>query len=132
MTSLLKTRGMTLLEVMVALFVFALAGTAVMKAASEHLSSISEIEDITFATWVASNRLNQIKVSDTWPPKNNQKGTVEMAGRTWYWQQQVKKTSDNTLRQIDVMVGLDELFNNSVTSVTTFVTQPATTGASDG
>ena len=132
MMSRAKTGGMTLLEVMVALFVFALAGTAVMKAASAHLSSISDIEDITFATWVASNRLNQIKISDTWPPKNNQKGSVEMAGRTWYWQQQVKKTNDSTLRQIDIMVGLDELFNNSVTSVTTFVTQPATPGANNG
>ncbi len=32
--------GLTLLEVMVALLIFALTGTAVLKAAGEHLSSV--------------------------------------------------------------------------------------------
>ena len=49
--------GMTLLEVLVALFIFALTGTAIMKAASDHLTGVGQIEDITFATWVANNHL---------------------------------------------------------------------------
>ena len=36
-----RARGMTLLEVMVALAVFAIAGLAVMKTASEHLSGLN-------------------------------------------------------------------------------------------
>ncbi|MBD3585674.1 type II secretion system minor pseudopilin GspI [Salinimonas sp. HHU 13199] len=132
MRSLASSRGMTLLEVMIALFVFALAGTAVMKAASSHLNSISEIEDITFATWVASNRLNQLKLNDTWPPKNDQKGTMDMSERTWYWRQKVEKTNDDTLRQVEIIVGLDELYTDSVTSVKTFVTKPAQRGGNDG
>ena len=36
--------GLTLLEVMVALLIFALTGTAVLKAAGEHLSSVGQIE----------------------------------------------------------------------------------------
>lgn len=132
MRSLASSRGMTLLEVMIALFVFALAGTAVMKAASSHLNSISEIEDITFATWVASNRLNQLKLNDTWPPKNDQKGTMDMSERTWYWRQKVEKTNDDTLRQVEIIVGLDELYTDSVTSVKTFVTKPAQRGDNDG
>ncbi|MEP2652947.1 MAG: type II secretion system minor pseudopilin GspI, partial [Paraglaciecola sp.] len=51
-----SSSGMTLLEVMVALLIFALTATAIMKAASEHLTTVSQIEDITFATWVANNR----------------------------------------------------------------------------
>ena len=64
-------RGLTLLEVMVALLIFALTGTAVLKAAGEHLSSVGQIESVTFANWVASNRLNQLQLDTTWPPKNN-------------------------------------------------------------
>ncbi|QPG07261.1 type II secretion system minor pseudopilin GspI [Salinimonas marina] len=115
---------MTLLEVMVALFIFAMAGTAVMKSATEHLSSVGDIEQVTFATWVASNRLNQLKLTTQWPPKNNQKGSIEMADRTWYWQQFIKKTNDNGLRQVEVKVGLDENYQSSVTSVISYVTQP--------
>ena len=59
--------GMTLLEVMVALFIFAITGTAIMKAASDHLTGVGQIEDITFATWVANNRLTQLHIDTTWP-----------------------------------------------------------------
>jgi len=116
--------GLTLLEVMVALLIFALTGTAVLKAAGEHLSSVGQIESITFANWVASNRLNQLQLDNTWPPKNNLKGTMEMADRTWYWQQTVAKTNDNDLRAVTVSVGEDDSYRSSVTSVTTFVAKP--------
>ena len=39
-----KQQGMTLLEVMVALFIFAMTGGAIMKAASEHLNGVGQIE----------------------------------------------------------------------------------------
>ncbi len=132
MTNLVKTQGMTLLEVMVALFIFALAGTAVMKAATEHLAGVGDIEEVTFATWVASNQLNRLKLSSQWPPKNNQKGSVEMADRTWYWQQRIAKTNDDNLRQVEMVVGLDETYQNSITSVINYVTRPAQVSGGGG
>lgn len=126
MTRWRQHRGMTLLEVMVALLIFALTGSAVMKAASEHLASVADIEEVTFGTWVANNRLNALKLSTRWPPKNNQKGTQKMADRTWYWQQQVVKTNNESLRQVNISVGLDSTYQNTVTTVTTYVSRPAT------
>tara|TARA_Y100000296_G_scaffold17761_2_gene21003 strand:+ start:1491 stop:1895 length:405 start_codon:yes stop_codon:yes gene_type:complete len=119
-----KQSGLTLLEVMVALLIFALTGTAILKAAGEHLSSVGQIESVTFANWVASNRLNQLQIENTWPPKNNLKGSVQMADRTWYWQQTVTKTNDNDLLSVTISVGEDERYSSSVTSVTTFVAKP--------
>ncbi|BCO20976.1 type II secretion system protein GspI [Alteromonas sp. KC3] len=119
-----RATGFTLIEVMVALSIFALAGTAILKAASEHLSSIGQIESVTFANWVASNRLNQLQLETTWPPKNNVKGNMEMADRTWYWKQTVTKTNDDDLRSVTIFVGEDKTYNDSVTSVTTFVAKP--------
>jgi general secretion pathway protein I len=113
--------GMTLLEVLVALFIFALTGTAIMKAASDHLTGVGQIEDITFATWVANNRLTQLHIDNTWPIKNDQKGEQEMAGRKWYWQQRVTKTNDSDMVQIEVSVGLDEQYEGTVTSASTFI-----------
>ncbi|MBU3005855.1 type II secretion system minor pseudopilin GspI [Paraglaciecola arctica] len=113
--------GMTLLEVLVALFIFALTGTAIMKAASDHLTGVGQIEDITFATWVANNRLNQVHIDNTWPIKNNKKGEQEMAGRLWYWQQRTIKTSDDEMVQVEITVGLDEQYQESITSVSTFI-----------
>jgi general secretion pathway protein I len=118
--------GMTLLEVLVALFIFALTGTAIMKAASDHLTGVGQIEDITFATWVANNRLTQLHIDNTWPVKNNQKGEQEMAGRKWYWQQQVIKTNDNDMVQVLVSVGLDQQYQGTVTSASTFIAKQTT------
>jgi general secretion pathway protein I len=114
-------KGMTLLEVMVALVIFALTGSAVMKAASEHLSGIGQIEEITFATWVANNRLTRLHIDTNWPPKNKLKGAQDMADRTWYWQQNVVKTSDKDMFSVEVVVSLDEQFEQSITTVTSFV-----------
>ncbi|MFT2092227.1 type II secretion system minor pseudopilin GspI [Paraglaciecola sp. 2405UD69-4] len=116
-----SSKGMTLLEVMVALLIFALTATTIMKAASEHLNSVAQIEDITFATWVANNRLSQLHIDTTWPVKNNKKGSQDMAGRTWYWQQTVEKTSDSEMVQVEVFVGLDPEYNGVVTSAITFI-----------
>ena len=119
-----KQKGLTLLEVMVALLIFALTGTAILKAAGDHLSSVGQIESVTFANWVASNRLNQLQLETTWPPKNNLKGSMEMADRTWFWQQQVTKTNDGDLRAVTIFVGEDKNYVSTVTSVTTFVAKP--------
>ncbi|CAD5247579.1 Type II secretion system protein I (GspI) [Alteromonas sp. 38] len=121
-------KGMTLLEVMVALLIFALTGTAILKAAGDHLNNVGQIEAVTFASYVASNRLNQLQLDDTWPPKNNLKGSMEMADRTWYWQQKVTKTNDDELRSVSISVGLDSDYSSSVTSVTTFVAKPTSAG----
>lgn len=120
----MKQQGLTLLEVMVALLVFALTGTAVIKAAGEHLNAVGQLEEITFATWVANNRLAQLQIEQQWPPKNNQKGNLEMAGRTWYWQQRVLETNDDDLRAVEVIVGLDRQYEQTTTSVTSYVAKP--------
>lgn len=119
-----RQRGMTLLEVMAALAIFALAGTAVMKAASEHLNSVSRVEEATLATWVANNRLNRVKLTATWPPKNNVRGTMEMGDRTWFWQQVVQKTADEDLRAIEISVGSDDQYEYFDTSVITYISRP--------
>jgi general secretion pathway protein I len=120
-TSIKRLSGLTLLEVMVALFVFALTGTAIMKAASDHLNGVGQIEDITFATWVVNNRLTQLHIKPTWPVQNNEKGQQEMGGRMWFWQQRVVKTNDADMVQVTVSVGLDEQYQDSVTSASTFI-----------
>lgn len=120
----MRQQGMTLLEVLVALFIFAFAGTAVMKAAGEHLNAVGQIEEMTFATWVANNQLTRVMLGNQWPPKNNQKGKEQMAQRTWYWQLQVKATKDKDLRAVEVIVGLDPQYQGSITSVMGYVSKP--------
>ena len=121
----IRQQGMTLLEVMVALFIFAMTGGAILKAASEHLSGVGQIEEITIATWVANNRLNELQLARSWPLKNNFKGSTDMADRTWYWQQVVKDTADSDFKSVEVSVSLNQDNSDSITTVVTYFAKPA-------
>lgn len=118
-----KQAGLTLIEVLVALAIFALTATAIVKAAGDNLVGVGQIEHITFATWVANNRLSHLQIDTTWPVKNNQSGEEEMAGQIWYWKQLVEKTNDENMVMVELLVGTDKTFESSVTSVTAFVTK---------
>lgn len=115
--------GFTLLEVMVAMFIFAVAGAAIVKTTTEHINSVGKLEEITFATWVANNQLTRASLQSekAWPPKNNERGSVEMLDRTWYWQQEVQGTADADLKAVIITVGNDPEYKGSIISVTTFV-----------
>jgi len=115
--------GFTLLEVMVAMFIFAVAGAAIIKTTTEHISSVGKLEEMTFATWVANNQLTRASLQSekTWPPKKNERGSVDMLDRTWYWQQDVQNTADENLKAIIMTVGNDPEYKGSIISVTTYV-----------
>ena len=125
MKPLVRQSGLTLLEVMVALFIFAVTGTAIMKAASEHLNGVGQIEEVAVATWVANNRLNEILMERPWPLKNNQKGQQDMAGRTWYWTQVVKATNDSDFKAVEISVSLKESRADNITTVVVYLAKPS-------
>tara|TARA_R110001592_G_scaffold7317_2_gene41091 strand:+ start:6950 stop:7366 length:417 start_codon:yes stop_codon:yes gene_type:complete len=118
-----KPLGFTLIEVMLALAVFSIAGVALLSAASNNARNIGHLENKMFANWVASNQLVTASLEEKWPPKNNAKGEVELAGRAWFWQQKVIKTTDNDLRAIVMEVRLHENDKLAVSSLTTYVSK---------
>ncbi len=118
-----KAKGFTLLEVMLAMAVFSIAGIALLGTAQNNISSLSHIEEQMLANWVASNQLVESHLEAKWPPKNNKKGKVELAGREWFWQQKVLKTTDESMRSVEIQVRLDESAKLPVSSLTTFVSK---------
>jgi general secretion pathway protein I len=118
-----KTSGFTLIEVMLAMAVFAIAGVALLSAATNNARNISYLEDKMFANWVASNQLVATHLVKTWPPKNNLKGEVELGGRTWFWLQKVVKTTDKNMRQIVMEIRLKESEELAIDSITTYVSK---------
>ena len=87
-----NNRGFTLIEVMVAIAIFAMAALAAVSAASGHLNSLSTIQQRTFAQYVAANRLTELNLTTTWPLKDNQRGSERQGGVEWQWRQQVVET----------------------------------------
>lgn len=100
----MRTKGFTLIEVMVALSIFGLAALAALQAASGHLVSLSNLQNKTFAQYVASNRIAELSLTPEWPIKDNKKGKAEQAGTVWYWQQQVVETVTPNVVAVTVTV----------------------------
>ena len=117
----IKAGGMTLLEVMVALAVFAIAGLAVMKTASEHLSALNYLEEKTLATWVVENQLVQQKLEGKWPGDSWVEGDEEMAGQTWYWRYRGVATADNDFKALDMEVRNAPKAASPVTTMRTYI-----------
>lgn len=118
-------QGFTLLEVMVALAIFALTGTAIIKAVGENLNAVGQLESITFANWVANNQLTRVQLEQKWPIRNNLQGSVEMGNREWFWVQTVTATNEKNLKQVTVTVGLDPNYEGSITSVSAYFAKPS-------
>ena len=118
-----KTKGFTLLEVLLALTVFAFAGTAIMNTASTSLMGTANLEMKTIASWVASNQLVEANLDKNWPPKKKT-GTSEMLGIEWHWKLDVQATEDKNMRSISIEVREDENTKYPTASYVTYVSNP--------
>jgi general secretion pathway protein I len=99
-------RGFTLLEILVALAILAIALSAVIKATGEGVGNVGYLRDQTLASWVALNRINAIQLERDWPARGVSQGQTDMAGREWEWEVRVSDTTDKDLRRLDVTVRL--------------------------
>ncbi|PKF61453.1 type II secretion system protein GspI [Psychromonas sp. psych-6C06] len=121
--SVKKQQGMTLLEVMLALVIMATSGVAVMNAASGALNSQSHLQNKTFALWVASNRLTEIKLQKIWPAASWRYDTTELAGVTWYLRYKSVETGDANFKALDIEVS-DVERGRALAYMRTYIAKP--------
>ncbi len=99
-----KQGGFTLLEILVALAVVAIALSALIGETSRNLENTARLRDHTLGHWVAMNVVAEQHVSGDWPSVGVRKGSSLMAGREWYWTLTVTATADRNVRRMDVAV----------------------------
>ncbi|HCL6629151.1 TPA: type II secretion system minor pseudopilin GspI [Citrobacter amalonaticus] len=90
-----KQKGMTLLEVMVALVIFSTAALALMNSVTLNVRFTHGLADTLQASWVAENQLVEAQLSKSDFPDAQEHGTEMMGGRDWNWRKQRVKTADN-------------------------------------
>jgi general secretion pathway protein I len=119
--------GFTLLEVLIAILVLALALTALVRLAGLEARASAQLRDTTLAQWVASNAIAETRLQDAFPGVGRREGEATLAGRRWRWQMQVQATYDPSIRRLDVQVfGADPesgVVSAAVTSLTGFAAQ---------
>ena len=96
--------GFTLVEVLVALAVVAIAFTAILTAMAHAIDVTTNLRERNLALWVAQNRWVQHRLTGEWPAADTKTGTADMGGREWRWQEQVSTTGNEYLRRIEITV----------------------------
>jgi len=114
-------RGMTLIEVMVALAIFAVAALSIVNMTGEHIRSLTYLEQKNVGLWIANNHLTQINLDDKFPALGTKNGKLEYAGITWFWQQKVIKTADPKFRSVNVRILTEEKSEYAVAELTTYM-----------
>ncbi|MBB2495037.1 type II secretion system minor pseudopilin GspI [Aquipseudomonas ullengensis] len=103
---MMRSRGFTLLEVLVALGIFALVAASVLVASSRALQTAARLEDKTFALWLADNHLQDMQLAEIPPSEGREAGEDTYAGRRWLWQSKVEATSEPDMRRVTVWVAV--------------------------
>ncbi len=121
-------RGFTLIEVMVALAIVALALAGAAISMSQMASNASSLRDRTYASWIAQNKITEMRLSGEIPDVDITSGEIQFAGSDWAWEADVSETGVENLLRVDVSVGYagDDDF---VRTVTGFVGEPVPPGA---
>jgi len=114
-------RGMTLIEVMVALAIFAVAALSIVNMTGEHIRSLTYLEQKNVGLWIANNHLTQINLDDKFPALGTKNGKLEYAGITWFWQQKVIKTADPKFRSINIRILTEDKSEYAVAELTTYM-----------
>ncbi len=100
-------RGFTLIEVMVALAVVALAVPALLFTLDQQIDGTAYLRDRALARLVASNRLADLRLGQRAGrplPRGSVNGEEEMAERRWYWSAASESTEVPDLYRVSVEV----------------------------
>lgn len=102
-----SNRGFTLVEVMVALLIVAMALPALLMRIGSMASTTAYSRDVAVAHWIAENKIQEIYLTQKLQnisPRGRQADDVQMADATWDWQTETQNTEVAGMMRLYVRV----------------------------
>lgn len=96
--------GFTLIEIIVALAVLAVALGALITGMARYADTAAILRERTLGVWVAHNRLAELQLQPGLPTIGGSDGDVTLAGIEWRWRVEVSEGADPNLRRVDITV----------------------------
>jgi general secretion pathway protein I len=116
--------GFTLLEVLAALTILAIALAAIIGTASNQALNTAHLRDKTLAHWVAMNKIAEMQITAEWPAKGKKRGEEAMGIHEWHWVRTVSETPDARVRLVEVAVYREKQDEQPVARLSSFLSQP--------
>jgi general secretion pathway protein I len=116
--------GFTLLEVLVALVIIGLGMMAVFDQLNQMISTATRLQDKTFASWIAVDRITELQINGQYPRVGDQSDEIEMAGADWTYTIKVSQIPNMEMRRVDVTVSYLDTPKDILAEVSGFVTPP--------
>ena len=102
------TRGFTLIEVLVALAIVAVALGAGINAAGALTGNAQRLSDVSLAQWCADNRLVNLKLARQFPGIGDSDFACDQLGRSFKGRLRVRPTPNPNFRRVDASVADEE------------------------
>lgn len=115
--------GFTLIEVMVALTIIAIALAALLNTSGAQANNAAYLKQKTLAHWVAMNEITQLRIEKKLPDLGDKKGSTSMANHEWHWIRTTKKTIQENTVETSFKVFADKDYQKNLTSLTGYVTR---------
>ena len=98
-----RSKGFTLLEVMIAVTVFAVIATTISQTTSQSVNNLLYLQEKTLAAFVAENKLAEIRLGP-FPNVTNSNDVIHMASREWRVNTKIENMEQASLRKITISV----------------------------
>jgi general secretion pathway protein I len=103
-----KSRGFTLIEVMVALAIVAFGLTALFATTTQTVDASAYLRDKTLAQWIALNRITEARLEGKPPEDEDMSGELEYAGLSWRWELRTIATPVKGIVRLEARVALND------------------------
>lgn len=107
--SLLNDKGFTLIEVLLALAIIAIALTALLKATAQNVANTQRIQEKAISHWVAMQGVSMVQLGLLIPSASQEitKATT-MLGQHWFFRVKSSATAIKSVQQITITVSKNQ------------------------
>ena len=126
----MNTRINTIIRIPIYLVIIAFM--AMYGSMMQVVAATTLMQEKTIATWIAFDRITELRVMNEFPSDDESNGEIEMAGNDWVYSVKINATESDNIRQVIVKVAPALEPDNTLGLATGALVKPQKSTTTDG